>query len=43
MAEPFNIRSTPTLFINGVKIEGGLGFGQMSILFDELIKKYHQE
>lgn len=43
MAEPFNIRSTPTLFINGVKIEGGLGFGQMSILFDELIKKHNQE
>lgn len=40
MAATFKIRSTPTIFLNGVKIEGLLSFSQMTILFDELIRRH---
>jgi protein-disulfide isomerase/uncharacterized membrane protein len=38
-AGPFKIRSTPTMILNGVKIEGVLPLGQLFILFDELLKR----
>ena len=38
-ADPFNIRSTPTYLINGVKIEGALPADQMFAIMDELIKR----
>ena len=37
-AAPFNVKSTPTLLINGIKVEGVLPFSQLTILFDELIQ-----
>ena len=39
MAGEFEIRSTPTIYLNRVKIEGLLSFSQMTILFDELIRR----
>lgn len=36
-AGKFNIRSTPTVLLNGVKIEGVLPFNQLQVLMDELI------
>jgi len=38
-ANPFNIRSTPTYLINGVKIEGVLPIDQLSVILDEIIKR----
>ncbi len=38
-ADPFNIRSTPTFLINGVKIEGVLPSDQMSSIFEEIIRR----
>jgi protein-disulfide isomerase/uncharacterized membrane protein len=37
-SDKFNIRSTPTLFINQVKIEGVLPVDQMSIILDEVLR-----
>ena len=36
-AEPFNVNSTPTLLVNGRKIEGVLPFNQLTMIFDEAI------
>ena len=38
-ADPFNIRSTPTYLINGVKIEGALPADQMFAIMDEILKR----
>jgi uncharacterized membrane protein len=38
-ATPFNVASTPTFLVNGVKIEGVLPFDQLSIIFDEIVKR----
>lgn len=38
-ADPFNIRSTPTFLINGVKIEGVISIDQMNAIFDEILKR----
>ena len=35
----FNIRSTPTMLVNGVKIEGVLPLNQLYIIFDDILKK----
>ncbi len=40
-AAPFNVRSTPTFLLNGVKIEGGLPFNQLTILLDHILEKYN--
>lgn len=37
-AEPFGVQSTPTLLINGKKIEGMLPPNNMNIIFDEILK-----
>ncbi|MBI2522115.1 MAG: thioredoxin domain-containing protein [Bdellovibrio sp.] len=36
----FNVQSTPTLLLNGVKIEGVLPLNQLYILCDELLQRY---
>ncbi|MBY0416252.1 MAG: thioredoxin domain-containing protein [Bdellovibrionales bacterium] len=36
---PFNIRSTPTFLLNGVKIEGVLPADQMFAIMDEILKR----
>ena len=38
-ADEYNIKSTPTLLINGRKIEGVLMPNQLSIILDSLLKK----
>jgi uncharacterized membrane protein len=38
-ADPFNIRSTPSYLINGIKIEGGLPAEQMYAIMDEILKR----
>jgi protein-disulfide isomerase/uncharacterized membrane protein len=38
-ADPFNIRSTPSYLINGVKIEGALPPDQMFAIMDEILKR----
>lgn len=38
-ADPFNIRSTPSYLINGVKIEGVLPADQMYAIMDEILKR----
>ncbi len=38
-ADTYNINSTPTIILNGVKIEGGLPEGHFRILFDEILKR----
>ncbi len=38
-ADPFNIRSTPSYLINGVKIEGVLPVDQMFAIMDEILKR----
>lgn len=38
-AAPFNVRSTPTYLINGVKIEGVLPIDQVQIILDEILKR----
>ena len=38
-ADPFNIRSTPSYLINGVKIEGALPADQMYAILDEILKR----
>ena len=38
-ATPFNVQSTPTMLVNGVKIEGALPLNQMYIILDDLAKK----
>ncbi|MBT3234587.1 MAG: thioredoxin domain-containing protein [Bdellovibrionales bacterium] len=38
-ATPFKIRSTPTILLNGVKIEGVLPLAQLFILLDELLRR----
>ena len=38
-ADPFNIRSTPSYLINGVKIEGALPPDQMYSIMDEILKR----
>jgi len=37
-SKKFNVRSTPTFMLNGVKIEGVLPLEQLSILIDHLLK-----
>lgn len=37
-AAPFNVRSTPTLIINGKKIEGVLPLNQMKVILDEILR-----
>ncbi len=39
----FNVQSTPTLLLNGVKIEGVLPLNQLFILCDELLKRHGQK
>jgi protein-disulfide isomerase/uncharacterized membrane protein len=41
-AEKFKIRSTPSMLINGVKIEGVLPLGQIFIILDHLLTKNGQ-
>jgi protein-disulfide isomerase/uncharacterized membrane protein len=36
---PFNIRSTPTFLLNGVKIEGALPSDQLFAIMDEILKR----
>lgn len=38
-ATPFNIRSTPTFLLNGVKIEGSLPPEQLFAIMDEILKR----
>lgn len=38
-ADPFNIRSTPSYLINGVKIEGALPPDQIFAIMDEILKR----
>ena len=38
-AKRFNIVSTPTMLINGVKIEGGLPLDQIYIILDEILRR----
>lgn len=38
-ATPFNIRSTPTFLLNGVKIEGVLPSDQLFAIMDEILKR----
>ncbi|WP_417335435.1 thioredoxin domain-containing protein [Halobacteriovorax marinus] len=38
-AEPFNINSTPTMLVNGVKIEGVLPLNQLYIILDDILAK----
>jgi len=38
----FNIQSTPTIILNGVKIEGVLPLAQWYILLDELLRQHEQ-
>lgn len=38
-ATAFNVRSTPTYLINGVKIEGVLPLDQVHIILDEIVKR----
>ena len=38
-AAKFNLRSTPTIIINGKKIEGSIPNAQYSAIFDDLLKK----
>ncbi len=38
-ADPFNIRSTPSMLVNGVKIEGVLPPSQLFVILDDLVKK----
>ncbi len=39
LAAPFNIRSTPTTLVNGVKIEGLIDIRYWYIILDSLIEK----
>jgi protein-disulfide isomerase/uncharacterized membrane protein len=38
-ANPFNIKSTPTFLVNGVKIEGVLPSDQLFAILDEILKR----
>jgi protein-disulfide isomerase len=38
-AEGYNVASTPTFLLNGVKIEGALPIDQLSIILDEIIRR----
>lgn len=38
-SDPFNIRSTPSYLINGVKIEGALPADQMFAIMDEILRR----
>jgi protein-disulfide isomerase len=38
-ANPYNIRSTPTFILNGVKIEGVLPSDQLFAIMDEILKR----
>jgi len=38
-ADAFNIRSTPSMLVNGVKIEGVLPPSQLFVILDDLVKK----
>ncbi|MGZ3807974.1 MAG: DsbA family protein, partial [Bacteriovorax sp.] len=38
-ADPFNIRSTPSYLINGVKIEGVLPADQIYAIMDEILRR----
>lgn len=38
-ADPFNVRSTPSYLVNGVKIEGVLPTDQMFAIMDEIVKR----
>lgn len=38
-ATPFNVRSTPTFLLNGVKIEGVLPSDQLFAIMDEILKR----
>jgi protein-disulfide isomerase len=40
---PFNIRSTPTMILNGVKIEGVLPRNQMMALIEGLLKRIEKK
>ncbi|MFZ4714748.1 MAG: thioredoxin domain-containing protein [Bacteriovoracaceae bacterium] len=39
--EKFNIQSTPTIILNGVKIEGSLPEAQFIGLMDEIVRRHH--
>lgn len=41
-ATPFNIRSTPSFLLNGVKIEGVLPPEQLFSIMDELVSRYNK-
>lgn len=38
-SDPFNIRSTPSFLVNGVKIEGVLPAAQLFSIFDEIVRR----
>ena len=38
-AEPFSIQSTPTMLVNGVKVEGVIPPDQLNIIMDELVRR----
>ncbi|MCF8060522.1 MAG: thioredoxin domain-containing protein [Bacteriovoracaceae bacterium] len=38
-SKPFNVKSTPTFILNGIKIEGVLPENQLSILIDHILSK----
>lgn len=40
---PFNVRSTPTYLVNGVKIEGVLPLDQFMAILDEILKRHHEQ
>jgi protein-disulfide isomerase/uncharacterized membrane protein len=38
-AEQYNLKSTPTVIVNGVKIEGSIPTNQYKAIFDEILKR----
>jgi uncharacterized membrane protein len=38
-AKPYGVRSTPTMLVNGVKIEGALPPKQLFVILDDILKK----
>jgi len=42
-AQAFSLSSTPTFLVNGVKIEGALPLDQLTIIFDEIIKRHQNK
>lgn len=39
-ASPFNVKSTPTSLLNGVKIEGALPLKNLTMILDEIIRRH---